>query len=97
MLLKTRDISKILKRNFYQTLNNSIQDELVAIAKSLQQPGKGILAADEAPENIGKRLSEIKIDNNEENRRQFRQLLFTTKDIGKYYFRKILFTYQVTF
>lgn len=83
MLLKTCDINRTLKRSFFKTLNNSIQDELVAIAKTLQQPGKGILAADEAPENIGRRLDEMKLDNNEEIRRQFRQLLFTTKDIGK--------------
>jgi fructose-bisphosphate aldolase class I len=36
------------------------------------------LAADESTGTIGKRLSQIKLENNETNRRNYRELLFTT-------------------
>ena len=42
-------------------------------------PGKGILAADESVGTIGKRFAPIGVENTEENRRIYRQLLFTTK------------------
>lgn len=40
--------------------------------------GKGLLAADESTGTIGKRFASIKVENVEENRRLYRQLLFTT-------------------
>jgi fructose-bisphosphate aldolase, class I len=58
-------------------------DELIATAKAIVAPGKGILAADESTGTIGKRFSAINVENNRENRRAYRHLLFTTKDIGK--------------
>lgn len=39
--------------------------------------GKGILAADESTGTIGKRFSSIQVENNENNRRLYRQLLFS--------------------
>jgi len=51
--------------------------ELVATAKAIVAPGKGILAADESTGTIGKRFSTISLENNEENRRAYRELLFT--------------------
>lgn len=39
----------------------------------------GILAADESTGTIGKRFAPINVENIEENRRKYRQLLFTTK------------------
>lgn len=39
----------------------------------------GILAADESTGTIGKRFAPINVENNEENRRKYRQLLFTSK------------------
>jgi len=47
-------------------------------AKALCAPGKGLLAADESTATIGKRFEAIKLDNNPENRRLYRQLLFST-------------------
>ncbi len=41
--------------------------------------GKGILAADESVGTIGKRFDGIALENNEENRRAYRELLFTTE------------------
>lgn len=54
-----------------------IQEELSRIAKQIVAPGKGILAADESTATCGKRFADIGVENNEENRRQYRQLLFT--------------------
>jgi hypothetical protein len=39
----------------------------------------GILAADESTGTIGKRFAPINVENNEDNRRKYRQLLFTAK------------------
>lgn len=52
--------------------------ELARIAKQIVANGKGILAADESTGTIGKRLSSIGVENNEENRMAYRKLLFTT-------------------
>ena len=60
------------------------KDELIANAKKIATPGKGILAADESTGTIGKRFSGINVENNEENRRAYRELLFTTEGIEKY-------------
>ncbi|XP_046980892.1 fructose-bisphosphate aldolase isoform X1 [Schistocerca americana] len=54
-----------------------LQQELRQIAQAIVAPGKGILAADESTATIGKRFSEIGVENTEENRRLYRQLLFT--------------------
>ena len=40
--------------------------------------GKGILAADESTGTMGKRLAACGLENTEENRRKYRELLFTT-------------------
>lgn len=52
--------------------------ELIATAKAMSAQGKGILAADESTGTIGRRFSSIKLENNEENRRRYRQMLFQT-------------------
>lgn len=44
-------------------------------------PGKGILAADESTGTIGKKFVTINVENNEENRVKYRDLLFTTEGI----------------
>jgi len=51
------------------------QDELRRIARALVAPGKGILAADESNASMSKRLDMVKMENNEENRRKYRQML----------------------
>lgn len=53
------------------------QAELRAIAHSIVDGGKGILAADESTGTIGKRLGGIGVENTEDNRRAYRQLLFS--------------------
>jgi fructose-bisphosphate aldolase class I len=77
--------------SYKDALTKEQQDELVAIVKRIAQPGKGILAADESTGSIGKRLSSINVENNAENSRKYRQLLFTTPNLGEHISGAILF------
>jgi len=61
-------------------LTQEAKDELRAIAAAIVAPGHGILAADESTGTMGKRLDNIKVENSEENRRKYRQLLLTGDD-----------------
>jgi fructose-bisphosphate aldolase class I len=65
--------------------------ELIETAKRISRPGFGILAADESTNTIGKKFTAINVENNEENRRKYRELLFTTPDFEKYISGVILF------
>jgi fructose-bisphosphate aldolase class I len=68
------------------------RQELAETAAAIVAPGKGILAADESTGTIGKRFDAIGLENNEENRRAYRELLFTTGgDLSKYLGGVILF------
>eukprot|EP00004_Rigifila_ramosa_P008976 TRINITY_DN20432_c0_g1_i1.p1 TRINITY_DN20432_c0_g1~~TRINITY_DN20432_c0_g1_i1.p1 ORF type:complete len:374 (+),score=92.96 TRINITY_DN20432_c0_g1_i1:48-1124(+) len=58
--------------------NSKFGAELEANVALLTAPGKGFLAADESTGTIGKRFEKIKVQNTEENRRAYRELLFTT-------------------
>lgn len=51
-----------------------VQKELKCIAETLVTCGKGILAADESVCTMGKRLQEIGVSNEEDLRRQWRQV-----------------------
>lgn len=62
---------------FFTYLSPDRENELAAIAKKIVHPGRGILAADESTATIAKRFDSIKVENTEENRRLYRQLLFT--------------------
>lgn len=64
----------------YPALTQEQKKELHEIAQRIVAPGKGILAADESTGSIAKRLSSIGVENTEENRRFYRQLLFTADD-----------------
>ncbi len=59
--------------------------------KLLAAQGKGILAADESTGTIAKRFASIKIENTEENRRAYRELLFTTDGLAEYVSGVILY------
>jgi fructose-bisphosphate aldolase class I len=65
--------------------------EMEAIAKALVAPGKGILAADESTGTIEKRFKNINVPNTEENRRDYREMLFTTPGISEYISGVILY------
>lgn len=70
---------------------NPFLKELIATARKMSTPGKGILAADESTGTIGKRFNMINVENNEENRRVYRELLFTTEGLEKYVCGVIMF------
>ncbi|MEX1185230.1 MAG: class I fructose-bisphosphate aldolase [Gemmatimonadaceae bacterium] len=57
----------------------------------LMAPGKGILAADESHGTISRRFEALGIDPSEENRRRYRQMLFTTPNLQEYISGVILF------
>jgi fructose-bisphosphate aldolase, class I len=64
---------------------------LEEIAKALVAPGKGILAADESDGTIKKRFDSIGVESTEENRRAYRELLFTTEGSEEFISGVILF------
>ena len=66
-------------------------ENLESVAKKLVAPGKGILAADESSGTIEKRLKSINVPSTEENRRAYREVLFTTKGAGDFISGVILF------
>src|SRR6185503_19665116 len=66
-------------------------ENLESVAKKLVAPGKGILAADESTGTIEKRLKSINVPSTEENRRAYREILFTTADAGEFISGVILF------
>lgn len=66
-------------------------EKLAGAARKLVAEGKGILAADESSGTIKKRLAGIGVTSNEENRRDYRELLFSTEGVEKYISGVILF------
>src|SRR5437764_12552326 len=64
---------------------------LEEIARALVAPGKGILAADESDSTIKRRFDSIGVESTEENRRAYRDLLFTTEGAADYISGVILF------
>lgn len=64
---------------------------MTATAAALVAPGKGILAADESLPTIGKRFKALGIPSTEDNRRAYRELLFTTAGLGEFISGVILF------
>lgn len=56
--------------------------DLKEIARVLVGPGKGILAADESTPTITKRFEAVGLPCTEESRRAYREMLFTTPDLG---------------
>ena len=59
-------------------------NQLRATAEAMVADNKGLLAADESTGTIGKRFDSIKVENTEDNRRAYRELLFRAKGLGKY-------------
>ncbi len=55
-------------------------EELNKIATKMVAKGKGLLAADESTGTIKKRFDAIKVENTEDNRRDYRELLFRAMD-----------------
>src|SRR3954453_247067 len=69
------------------TMVSSLND----IARALVADGKGILAADESGGTIKKRFDSIGVECTEENRRAYREFLFTTERAEEFVSGVILF------
>ena len=67
------------------------QDTLITTARQLVAPGKGILAADESFGTIAKRFASIGVENTEDNRRAYREMLFLTPGAAEFISGVILF------
>ncbi|CAG08958.1 unnamed protein product [Tetraodon nigroviridis] len=82
------------------TLSEAQKRELHETALRIVSPGKGILAADESVGSMGKRLAQVGVENTEENRRQFRQILFGADERvngclgGVIFFHETLYQYS---
>jgi len=60
-----------------------MSEKLEDIAKAMVQPGQGILAADESTGTIKKRFDSIDVQSTEDNRRDYREMLFRAEDAMK--------------
>jgi fructose-bisphosphate aldolase, class I len=60
-------------------------------AKAMVAPGKGLLAADESAGTAKKRFDSVGVESTEENRRAYREMLFTTPNISEFVSGVILF------
>jgi fructose-bisphosphate aldolase class I len=65
--------------------------ELAKVAQAMVARGKGLLAADESSGTIEKRFKAISVESTEENRRAYRDLLFTAKGIDQHISGVILY------
>jgi fructose-bisphosphate aldolase, class I len=66
-------------------------EQLHQTATALVAEGKGILAADESDGTIKKRFDSIGVESSEDNRRAYRDLLFTTEGVEDYISGVILY------
>ena len=58
-------------------------DELKSVAQSIVAKQKGVLAADESSPTIKKRFDSISVESTEENRRRYREIMFTTDGLER--------------
>ena len=72
-------------------MKTELRSQLESTVTALIAPGKGILAADESFPTIEKRFKAINIPSTEENRRAYREMLFTTSGLGEFISGTILF------
>lgn len=66
-------------------------DELKSVAQAIVAKQKGVLAADESSPTIKKRFDSISVESTEENRRRYREILFTTDGLEQHVGGVILF------
>lgn len=66
-------------------------DDMQGTSRAMVVEGKGILAADESTGTIGRRFAAIGVENSEDQRRAYREMLFRTKGFERYVSGVILF------
>ncbi|KAJ7983683.1 hypothetical protein DPEC_G00374090 [Dallia pectoralis] len=81
----------------FPALTSVQKRELQDIALGIVAPGKGILAADESVGSMGKCLHQIGVENTEENRRQFRQILFSADERIKSCIGGVIFFHETLY
>jgi len=91
-VISSDDLRRGVKSNV--SLKMSLEkyaDELKETAAAMVRPGRGLLACDESTGTVGTRLEGIGMENNEENRRDWRELLFRTEGLENFVSGTILF------
>ncbi|XP_038670676.1 fructose-bisphosphate aldolase C-B [Scyliorhinus canicula] len=81
----------------FHALTPAQKKELSDIALKITSPGKGILAADESVGSMAKRLNQIGVENTEENRRTYRQILLTADDRVKSFIGGVIFFHETLY
>src|SRR5437588_2380221 len=66
------------------------RDQLIKTAQAMVARGKGILAADESSGTIKKRFDTIGVESTENNRRDYREMLFRTAQAMKNYISGVI-------
>ena len=66
-------------------------EQLAETALAMVAPGKGIIAIDESTATIAKRLASVNVENSEEHRRAYREMLLTTPNLGQHISGAILY------
>lgn len=66
-------------------------EQLAETAQAMVAAGKGIIAIDESTSTIAKRFAAVGVENTEENRRAYRELLLTTPKLSDYISGAILY------
>ncbi len=66
-------------------------EQLEEIAQAMVAPGKGIIAIDESNSTIKKRFDVVKVQDSEENRRAYREMLLTVPKLGEHISGAILY------
>jgi fructose-bisphosphate aldolase class I len=66
-------------------------EQLADIAQAMVAPGKGIIAIDESSNTIKKRFDSVGIQNTEDNRRAYREMLLTAPNLGDHISGAILY------
>ena len=64
--------------------------ELNRVALAMVAPGKGVLAADESSGTIKKRFEAIKVESTEDNRRDYREMLFRSSEAMSRYISAVI-------
>ena len=66
-------------------------EQLAETARAMVAPGKGIIAIDESTATIGKRFAGVGVENSEDNRRAYCEMLLTTPKLGEHISGAILY------
>ncbi|KAL0052110.1 hypothetical protein WJX82_008131 [Trebouxia sp. C0006] len=83
--------ARVANRGVVAVRAGAYDEELIQTANTIASPGRGILAMDESNGTCGKRLDSIGMENTEDNRKSYRELLVSTPGLGKYISGAIMF------